>query len=82
MRRESAISQAIEALYGLHVGVMPGQERHERPHKPLLLLAALDLIASGQATPDRIPWWPELRSHFRLYFERSFTTDHEEAESS
>lgn len=64
------IDAAIEALYGLHVGVMPGPERHERPHKPLLLLAVLDLIADGKASPDRVPWCAELRSRFRLYFDR------------
>lgn len=64
------INEAIEALYDLHVGVMPGPERHERPHKPILLLAVLDLMAQGKATPDRIPWSAELRSRFRLYFDR------------
>jgi hypothetical protein len=37
---------AIERLYDLHPGTTPVDEGnpHERPHKPLLLLAALDLI--------------------------------------
>ncbi len=64
------ISEAIEALYHLNVGVIgSGSERHERPHKPLLLLAVMDLIAQGRATPESIPWSQDLRARFALYFE-------------
>jgi putative restriction endonuclease len=64
------ISVAIEALYALHVGVIgKGSERHERPHKPLLLLTVLDLIAQGKATPERVPWSQDLRSRFAIYFD-------------
>jgi predicted restriction endonuclease len=50
------IDAAIERLYALNVGVIGvGGERHERPHKPLLLLAAFDLIDECLATPDHIP---------------------------
>ena len=64
------ISEAIEALYHLNVGVIgSGSERHERPHKPILLLAMMDLIAQGKATPDRVPWSQDLRARFSLYFE-------------
>jgi hypothetical protein len=53
----ASFNQAVEALYGLSVGIIgQGAERHERPHKPLLLLAVLDLIAQGRATPDRVVW--------------------------
>ncbi|MBN8461057.1 MAG: hypothetical protein J0M04_24780 [Verrucomicrobia bacterium] len=39
------LASAIERLYDLNTGIIGvGGERHERPHKPLLLLAALDLI--------------------------------------
>ena len=66
---ESSFERAVEALYRLHVGVIgKGSERHERPHKPLLLLAVLDLIAEGQATPDRIEWGLALRERFAAYF--------------
>jgi hypothetical protein len=66
----STFEQAVEALYHLNVGVIgTGAERHERPHKPLLLLAVLDLIAEGRATPDRIPWSQELRQRFTRYFQ-------------
>lgn len=65
----STFEQAVEALYHLNVGVLgQGMDRHERPHKPLLLLAVLDLIAEGRATPDRIPWGVDLRERFSRYF--------------
>jgi len=64
------IDNAIEWIYGLHVGVVgQGHSRHEKPHKPVLLLAVLDLIATGQATPDRILWSQALRQRFTDYFE-------------
>ncbi|MGJ8641780.1 MAG: HNH endonuclease [Luteolibacter sp.] len=64
------IDDTIERLYDLNVGVVGvGGERHERPHKPLLLLAVLDLIDAGIATPDRIPWCDELRDNFTSRFE-------------
>ena len=65
-----SVDDAVEKLYDLHVGVIGASEgvRHERPHKPLLLLAALDLIADGQATPDGIPWSSSLRRRFAEYF--------------
>jgi putative restriction endonuclease len=61
---------AIERLYDLHPGTTPVEEGspHERPHKPLLLLAALDLIDEGKATPERIPWCQELRDRFSARF--------------
>ena len=50
-----SINEAIEWIYGLHVGVVGrGPDRHEKPHKPVLLLAVLDLIASGQARPTTL----------------------------
>jgi hypothetical protein len=51
------LDHAIERLYDLRPGTTPVEEGapHERPHKPLLLLAALDLIDEGKAAPDRIP---------------------------
>jgi putative restriction endonuclease len=65
----SSIDDAVEALYDLNVGVIGhGADRHERPHKPTMLLAVLDLIATGAATPDRIRWSEELRSRFSVYF--------------
>ncbi|NQX00585.1 HNH endonuclease [bacterium] len=61
---------AIERLYDLHVGTTPVEEGtpHEKPHKPLLLLAAFDLIDEGLATPERIPWCQQLRDRFTARF--------------
>jgi putative restriction endonuclease len=64
-----------EILFTLRVGVTgTGRNRHERPHKPVLLLAMLDLIArdSGPGRGDRtvvVPWSQDLRERFRAYFE-------------
>lgn len=62
--------EGIEILYNLHPGTTPVEEGspHERPHKPLLLLAALDLIDEGLAAPDRIPWCQPLRDRFSARF--------------
>lgn len=63
-------SAAIEHLYRLNTGVIgTGAARHERPHKPVLLLAVLDAVAAGQARPDRVPWSVWLRQRFAAYFE-------------
>jgi hypothetical protein len=61
----------IKRLYDLNVGtlaVVPGAPAHERPHKLLLLLAALDLLDEGLAIPDRIPWCPQLRARLTARF--------------
>lgn len=66
----TSLSGAIEKLYGLNVGASgQGTARHERPHKPALILAVLDLIASGEARPDLVLWSEKLRARFRLYFD-------------
>jgi len=65
----ACIDQTLDRIYTLNVGAVGhGAERHERPHKALLLLAVLDLLDAGQATPDRIPWGAPLRERFSLYF--------------
>jgi putative restriction endonuclease len=67
-----SLSEAISRLYDLRPGTTPVEEGfpHERPHKPLLLLAALDLIDEGKATPQRIPWSQDLRDRFSARFVR------------
>lgn len=65
-----SISQAIERLYDLNVGTTPVEDGapHEKPHKPLLLLAVFDLIDEGLATPDLVPWCQQLRDRFTARF--------------
>ena len=43
------LAAAIERLYDLNVGITPLEEGapHQKPHKPLLLLAAFDLITES-----------------------------------
>lgn len=65
------LSEAISRLYSLRVGTTTTDgdgAPHERPHKPLLLLAAFDLIDEGLATPDHIPWSQDLRDRFTARF--------------
>lgn len=62
-------SAAVELVYRLSTGVIgTSTDRHERPHKPVLLLAVLDAIAAGEAQPDRVPWSNRLRERFADYF--------------
>ncbi len=66
-----SLNRAISLLYDLHPGTTKAEDGappHERPHKPLLLLAVLDLIDEGRATPNRIPWCQELRDRFSARF--------------
>jgi putative restriction endonuclease len=71
MNRSAITSAAaIEALYRLNTGVIGVDEsRHERPHKPALLLAVFDALASGKARPDHVPWSQWLRDRFGVLFE-------------
>ena len=63
------LDSSISRLYDLNTGIIGvGGDRHERPHKPLLLLAVLDLLDEGKATPDRIPWCQALRDRFTARF--------------
>ncbi|HAV14649.1 MAG TPA: hypothetical protein DCX06_14325 [Opitutae bacterium] len=66
------LAEAISRLYQLRVDTTTRDgdgSPHEKPHKPLLLLAALDLIDEGLARPERIPWCQELRDRFSARFE-------------
>ena len=65
------LDHAIERLYALKVDTTTRDgdgTPHEKPHKPLLLLAVFDLIDQGLATPDHIPWCQELRDRFSARF--------------
>jgi putative restriction endonuclease len=59
---------AFESLYALNTGIIgTGRDRHERPHKPILLLAALEQIqATGD--PTRVLWTQSLRARFKQLF--------------
>lgn len=66
------LPEAISRLYALRVDTTTRDgdgAPHEKPHKPLLLLAAFDLIDTGLATPDHIPWCQELRDRFTARFQ-------------
>lgn len=56
---------AIALIYDLKRDRSGG---HERPHKPILLLAILDLIENGTITENRIEASDELRAAFTDYF--------------
>lgn len=59
------LAGAIDTVYRLNVGVIgTGPDRHERPHKPILLLTVLDGIEEGWARPDRVEWSSALRARF------------------
>ena len=65
------LNEAIERLYNLKVDTTTRDgdgSPHEKPHKPLLLLAAFDLIDEGLATPENIPWCQALRDRFSARF--------------
>jgi len=47
-----------ELFYDLHTGVVGN---HERPHKPAMLLAVMDLIESGAIKQNLIPFSTALR---------------------
>jgi putative restriction endonuclease len=64
--RQSPLARYEELFYDLHTGVFGD---HERPHKPAMLVAVMDLIAEGVLTENLIPFSPALRDRFRRYFD-------------
>jgi putative restriction endonuclease len=48
---------------------MNRQNGHISPHKAIMMLAVIDLIASGETDGNRIVYGPELLEHFRRYFD-------------
>lgn len=56
----------LQNIYGLNRDRSSG---HEKPHKPVLLLAALELIDKGLASPGRIPFGDDLREAFGRFFD-------------
>ena len=60
------IEEALVLLYDLK---RDKKDSYERPHKPVLLLAILDLIESGSFSNNRIHYSEELIARFKYYFE-------------
>lgn len=53
----------------------PATTRHRAPHKPLLLLAVMDLFAEGSITANLIELTPDLGELFTLYWARVMPPD-------
>lgn len=53
----------------------PAETYHRAPHKPLLLLVVMDLIAEGTITSDLIEVTPDLGELFTLYWARVMPPD-------
>ncbi len=60
------LSRYRDAFAELRVGHANG---HDKPHKPAMLLAVMDLIESGRIVTNRIAYDPELLERFKAYFE-------------
>ncbi|MFX3681361.1 MAG: HNH endonuclease [bacterium] len=58
--------EAVALIYNLKQDRSGG---HERPHKPILLLAVIDLVEIGLIRDNRIIPSPELKAVFAEYFE-------------
>ncbi|MDF1565991.1 MAG: HNH endonuclease [Deltaproteobacteria bacterium] len=62
------VDSFTEKLYDLNVGLIgDGRAQHERPHKPAMLLAVLDLFEAGEITEGRVEWSAPLRERFSKY---------------
>jgi putative restriction endonuclease len=66
MPTEKTWQQWLERLYNLR---RDKRGSHERPHKPVLLLAILDLLDRGLITKNEVHLTPDLENTFDRYFE-------------
>ena len=66
MPTEKTWQQWLERFYNLR---RDKRGSHERPHKPVLLLAILDLLDRGLVTRNEIPLSTDLVKTFKRYFE-------------
>ena len=66
MPTEKIWQQWLERFYNLR---RDKRGSHERPHKPILLLAILDLLDRGLLKKNVIPLSPDLVNTFKRYFE-------------
>jgi hypothetical protein len=80
------LSRYISAFANLHSQVgaayWPPETLHRAPHKPLLLLSVLDLIATGEIDTNRVELSPALRNRFRAYWTIVMPTDTRPAPST
>lgn len=60
------IEEAVVGLYSLR---RDKQGKHERPHKPVMLLAVMDLIELGLVHSGKIPPSRKLKKLFHSYFQ-------------
>jgi putative restriction endonuclease len=74
------LEKYIERFRKLHTDVSPTRwsatTRHRAPHKPLLLLAVIDLFAQGSITTSLVEFTSELGELFTLYWARVMPPDH------
>jgi putative restriction endonuclease len=68
----STTEQYEELFYDLRTGVVGN---HERPHKPAMMLAVMDLIELGEITQNLIPFSTALRERFTHYFKTVGSAD-------
>ena len=73
------VESYIERFAKLRTDVSPARwsasTRHRAPHKPLLLLAIMDLFAEGSITANLVELTPELGELFTLYWARVMPRD-------
>ena len=62
----AAIKHYEDLFYDLHTGVVGD---HERPHKPAMMLAVMDLIETGKIDNNLIPFSTALRERFTYYYD-------------
>jgi putative restriction endonuclease len=66
MPTEKTWQHWLERLYNLH---RDKRGNHERPHKPILLLAIIDLLDRGLLSQNEIALTPDLIQTFNRYFQ-------------
>ncbi len=71
------LESAVQAFRSLRKAPRPSSPRtlDKQPHKPLLLLSALDLIETGYCVPEAIPLSPELAEIFDSYWRTALPFD-------
>ncbi len=73
------VEDSVKRLAKLRTDISPARwtaaTRHRAPHKPLLLLAVMDLFAEGSIAANLIELTPELGELFTLYWARVMPPD-------